>query len=53
MHILVLFIWVASVIVLAIDAFMPAIKLQSLGLLLFDLWIGLQFLIETPDPVTI
>jgi hypothetical protein len=52
MHVFVFCIWVASIVVLGIASFMPKpYALLNIGLLLFDLWLGLQFLIETTDPV--
>jgi len=53
MHVIVLLLWMASVILLAIAALLPRpVKLEWLGVCLFDLWLGLQFLIETTDPIT-
>jgi hypothetical protein len=52
MHIIVLIIWIVSLVVLAFE---PATRrpftIGPLGLFLFDLWIGLQFLMEVTDPI--
>jgi hypothetical protein len=53
MHIVVLIIWVASLVVLAFEpATQRPLTVGPWGLFLFDLWIGLQFLIEASDPIT-
>lgn len=53
MHVIVLLIWMASFILLAIEALVPpGVKIGWLGLCLFDLWLGLQYLLEVSDPIT-
>jgi hypothetical protein len=53
MHIIVLILWIASLVVLAFEpARARPFAIGSLGLFLFDLWIGLHFLIEVTDPIT-
>jgi hypothetical protein len=53
MHVLTFFIWVASLVVLAIAAFFPnRYNFVAVGLFLMDLWLGLQVLMEVTDPIT-
>ena len=56
MHILTLILWVASLVLLAVAALMPRPMWPSgafaLGVFAFDLWLGLQFLLELSDPIT-
>lgn len=56
MHILTLILWIVSLVLLAVAAFMPRPvwpgSAFALGVFAFDLWIGLQFLLELTDPIT-
>jgi hypothetical protein len=54
MHALVLIVWIFSLAAFAFAAFWPPPQrnITAIGLLLFDLWLGLQFLIEVKDPIT-
>lgn len=54
MHIITLIVWIFS---LAFLLYTPATTRPfvfgwNIGLFLFDLWLGLQFLIATPNPIT-
>ena len=53
MPILVFIIWIVSLVFLAIAAFYPprSFNILAVGLFTWDLWLGLQFLIETTDPI--
>lgn len=55
MHVLVFIVWIISLVALAADASRtrPAWNLTSIGLFLFDLWIGLHALIVSDDPITL
>jgi hypothetical protein len=52
----VFFVWVVSLVLLAIAAFLPRpwypAGLLAAGLFATDLWLGLQFLVEATDPIT-
>jgi hypothetical protein len=54
MAVITFIIWIVSLALLGVAAFRarPA-DISMLGLFAFDLWIGLQFLIETSDPFTL
>lgn len=56
MHVLTLIIWIASLVLLLVAALMPRPAFPAsafaLGVFAFDLWIGLQFLLEQTDPIT-
>jgi len=56
MHIITLFLWVISVVLLFVAALAPrpfgVASFGWVGVAVFDLWIGLQFLIEATDPIT-
>lgn len=56
MHILTLILWIVSLVLLAVAAFAPRPfwpgNAFALGVFAFDLWIGLQFLLELTDPIT-
>lgn len=58
MHIVVFILWIISLVVLALvpgqDRFVRNTwAWGGWGLFLFDLWLGLHFLIETSDRVTL
>jgi hypothetical protein len=55
MHVLVFIIWIVSLVLLFVAAFMPRPVWPSsafaLGVFALDLWLGLQFLLEVSDPI--
>jgi hypothetical protein len=53
MHVLVFIIWIVSLVLLAVGFNYPARWWPGLGLFAFDLWIGLHFILETTDPITL
>lgn len=54
MEVIVFIIWVISLALFGIATFMPRpFNIMAGGLLAFDLWIGLQFLVEATDPITL
>jgi hypothetical protein len=54
MLIVPLIFWIASLVLFAIKAFMarPGWDITALGLLAFDLWLGLHFLMTSGDRIT-
>jgi hypothetical protein len=56
MHVFTLILWIVSLVLLALAALSPRpftyLNAGWAGLFFFDLWIGLQFLIEVSDPIT-
>jgi hypothetical protein len=54
MHVIVLILWVVSLVLFAYGpATTRPITVAPWGLFFFDLWLGLQFLIEASDRVTL
>jgi hypothetical protein len=56
MPVLVFIIWIVSLVLLFIAAFMPRPwttppAIFAAGVFALDLWLGLQFLIEATDPI--
>jgi hypothetical protein len=56
MSIVTFIIWIVSLVLLGLAASNPRpfgyVNAFAAGVFAFDLWIGLQFLIETTDPIT-
>lgn len=56
MHVFTLILWIVSLVLLALAALAPRpftyANTLPAGVFFFDLWIGLQFLIEVTDPIT-
>jgi hypothetical protein len=54
MALITFLLWIVSLVLLALAAFFPfgQYNLLAAGLFVMDLWLGLQWTVETTDPIT-